>query len=77
VGNVTFAYLHEAMEDVLRGQGWLSLDEVARRNAERGLWRRPSDQKFPDAAQIRRRATQSNGRHLDRFEVSAGRIRLR
>jgi hypothetical protein len=74
---MTVDFLHEAMEDILRGQGWLSLDEVARRNAERGLWRRPSDQKFPDAAQIRRRAVQSDGRHLERFEVSAGQIRLR
>lgn len=70
-------FLHEAMEEILRGQGWLSIQEVAERNAARGLWRRPSDGAFPDSGQIRRRAVQSNGRHLDRFEVSAGQIRLR
>lgn len=70
-------YLHQAMEDILSGQGWLSLEEVARRNAARGLWRRPTDGGFPDARQIRRRAVQSQGRHLDRFEVKASQIRLR
>ena len=67
-------HLHEAMEDILRGQGWLSLEEVARRNAAQGLWRRPTDSSFPDARQLRRRAVQSQGRHLDRFEVEGAKF---
>jgi hypothetical protein len=73
----TIRYLHQAMEDVLRGQGFMSLDQVAQQIALRGLWRRPSDGAYPDAAQIRRRAVQSNGRHLERFEVTGNQIRLR
>lgn len=77
VASLRGMHLHDAMEEILRGQGWLSLEEVARRNAARGLWQRPTDGSFPDAEQIRRCAIQSQGRHLERFEVKTSQIRLR
>lgn len=40
--------LHEAMIEVLRGRGWMPLEEVASEIAERALWRRPSDGAFAE-----------------------------
>lgn len=70
-------HLHDAMEIVLRGRGWLTLEDVAQEIADRGLWIRPSNGKPPDAKQVRRRVAQSKGLYQDRFELGeGGRIRF-
>lgn len=71
------ATLHEAMVEVLKGQGWMRLDAVAEAIAAGDLWRRPSDGKYPGAAQIDRRARQAGGRYRHLFDLRPGEIRLR
>ena len=68
--------LDRAMIKVLEGRGWMSLDDVAAEIAEQQLYVR-RDGAPAEGAQIRRRAVQSNGIHLDTFEVTDGKIRLR
>lgn len=64
--------LHEAMEVVLRGRGWMSLQDVADEIAARDLWVRPKDGQPPSSSQIRRRVAQSHGLYQDRFELGPG-----
>ncbi len=68
--------LHKAMLTVLEGAGWLSLDETARRIAERDLYRKRNGG-VATAAQVHARATGSGGRYAALFEVAEGRIRTR
>lgn len=68
--------LDKAMIEVLQGRGWVSLDAVAAEIAKRDLYVR-KDGTQAEGTQIRRRAVQSNGRHLETFEVAHGKIRLR
>ena len=60
------------MQLVLRGRGWMTLDQGAREIDERGLWVRPSDGNPPDTKQVRRRVAQSHGLYQDRFELGVG-----
>jgi len=73
---VTRLTLHMAMVEVLRGQGWLSFNDVAERIARRDLYRR-RDGRLAAGSQLRRRATQSGGQYVHLFDVDLGRIRLR
>lgn len=72
MGDGPLATLHEAMAVVLRGRGWMSLEDVADEIASQGLWLRPSDGRPPQAAQLRRRVAQSHGLYQDRFELGEG-----
>jgi hypothetical protein len=69
--------LHEAMVEVLGSEGWLDRDELARRIAERDLYRR-KDGSVADGDQMRLRALSQKYEHL--FECTdsrCSRIRLR
>ena len=68
--------LDAAMVRVLKGRGWMSLEDVASEIAENDLYVR-RDGTRAEGSQLRRRAVQSEGRHLDTFEVAGGKIRLR
>src|SRR5206468_7294203 len=48
--------LHEAMAVVLRGSGWMDVEELERELAHRELYVRPKDGKPPPAYQLRLRA---------------------
>ena len=70
-------HLHDAMKTLLDGKDWTTFAQLAQENAARGLWRRPSDGKFPTPDQMRWRAGGGRGLYKDSFEVQGDRIRLR
>lgn len=72
-----FKTLHEAIADVLKRKRSASFEEIATAIAEENLWKRRSDQAYPDVFQIKLRTIVHKQYKLLFEEVSEGVIKLK